>query len=230
MKKTYRPEQRIARLLRKRLTSGSGSAYMEFAFIAPLFLVCILIIFDILITLPRRQQLDIIARYYAEAKSFDASEASINMTFRAYQKKVPCIQDAQFMVTKEVNQKNRRYLVRGADIAINSLFEDFPDILKKIIGGALNAITLGTKKPYFDAFFEIDDCHHINVAMTVPALLGSNPELVDLNEKAEKALVTTTTISSDYYIPTRNTGLGRDETYITKVANFIRKLKPGGGG
>ncbi len=223
-------EQRLVRLLRKRLNSGSGSAYLEFAFIAPLFLVSILIIFDILITLPRQQQLDIVTRYYAEALSFGASEPSVKMTFQAYRKKVPYLRDVTFQFSKELNQEGRRYLVRGADMAIDDLFKDFPDLLKKIIGGALNAITLGVKEPYFDAFFEIDDCHRANVVMTTPALLGNNPDLIDEKDKAEKSLITTTAISNDYYMPTRNTGLGRKETYITKVSKFIRKLKPGGGG
>ncbi len=222
-------EQRLVRLFRKRLNSGSGSAYLEFAFIAPLFLVCVLIIFDLLITLPRKQQLDVAARYYADALSFGASDVSIRMTFQAYQEKVPYLRDVKFKFKGELNQENHRYLVRGMDLAIDSLFEKLPGLLS-FLGGALNALTLGVKEPYFDAFFKIDDCHRANVSMTAPALLGNNPDLVDVSNEAEKSLVTKQTITADCYMPTRNTGLGRAETYITKVSKLIRKMKPGNGG
>ncbi len=215
----------LMRLLRKRLHSGRGSAYMEFAFMAPLFLLGILFIFQILITLPRQQQLDIATRFYADALSFGVDDSRVLSAFGKYQKQVACIADADFTFTKETNAEDRRYLLRNVNMKIDDLFSGMPDFLRTILRGLLDVVSLGLKKPYFDAFFEIDDCHHAHVKMSAPSLLNRDTSAVDKEDAAEKMLVTGSVLENDYYMPSRNTGLGRPETYITKVGKVIRKIK-----
>lgn len=165
----------IKRIIHK-LGRSYGVAMLEFAIMAPIFLSATFFMYNFLSFLPKKQQVEIIARYGADGLSRGAKRDDLYRTGNDYIKKLPKIcKISSFTFKSEINRKDNQLLLSKFAMTTSNMFNiggvagKILSIIKQVVKVVAYFASFGITGPYVDEFLQIDK----TVSVTVPAIMPS---------------------------------------------------------